>query len=227
MPAEERTAAEALRQLREEDPWFSYPDAVRVLSGLDAAEAPGLVAALAEPSAKIRAAVARALGSYDAPAAREALERALTDPAPEVRRAAIAGLNEFSDAGVAPALGRALAEDPDLYTRLAAVQALAGRPEAAAAVPLARWIESANADDAWVLGEAVAALAAFGSDVALTPLTRLLEHPEPAVREKAVEGLQTLGDPAAAPALLAYANREPDAYLAGMAGSVAHALTLR
>jgi HEAT repeat protein len=227
MPAEERTAAEALRPLREEDPWFSYPDAVRMLSALDPAEAPALAAALAEPSAKIRAAVARALGSYGGPAPRAALERALTDSAPEVRRAAIAALNEFSDADVVPILGRALAEDPDLYTRLAAVQALAGRPEPAAAAPLAGWIESADAEDAWVLGEAVTALAGFGSAVAWGPLTRLLDHAEPAVREKAVEGLQTLGDPAAAPALLAYARREPDAYLAGMAGSVAHALTLR
>jgi hypothetical protein len=53
MPAEERTAAEALRQLREEDPWFSYPDAVRMLSALDPAEAPALDAEVAAPRGKV------------------------------------------------------------------------------------------------------------------------------------------------------------------------------
>ena len=45
-------AAELLRQLHEEDPWFLYPQAVDLLSALDATEVPALMAALDDPSAR-------------------------------------------------------------------------------------------------------------------------------------------------------------------------------
>jgi hypothetical protein len=52
----------------------------------------------------------------------------------------------------------------------------------------------------------------------------MLDHPEAAIREKTVQGLAALGDPAAADAIRAHAAREPDAYLAAQAEAVADAL---
>jgi HEAT repeat protein len=227
MEGEIRTAAEALRQLHEEDPWFSYPDAVDLLSTLHPGEGPALVAALDDPSKKIRAAVARALSAYPIPAARAGLLQALHDPVADVRRAAIGGLGAWDDAEVVAALRDLLAGDPDFYTRLAAVQGMAGRPDANAAEALTHLLAAAPGDDPMLLGMAAEALAGFGGALAREPLVALLDHPAPAIRQKAVEGLATLGDAAAAGPLRAYAARETDAYLAGMAGRVAADLESR
>jgi HEAT repeat protein len=221
MEGEIRTAAEALRQLHEEDPWFSYPDAVDLLSTLHASEGPALVAALHDPSTKIRTAVARALGAYPIPEARAGLLQALHDPAADVRRAAIGALSTWDDPEVVAALRELLTTDPDFTTRLAAVQGLAGRPDAAAAEALTHLLASAPADDPMLLGMAAEALAGFGGALARAPLVALLDHPAAAIRQKAVEGLAALGDATAAPSLRAYAARESDAYLAGMAQRVA------
>ena len=219
MEGEMRTAAEALHQLHEEDPWFSYPDAVDLLSTLNSGEGLALVAALHDPSKKIRAAVARALGAYPIPEARAGLLQALHDPAADVRRAAIGGLNAWDDREVVAALRDLLTSDPDFYTRLAADQGLAGRPAAGAAEALAQLLTST--DDPMLLGMAAEALAGLGGALAREPLVTLLDHPAAAIRQKAVEGLATLGDAAAAAPLRAYAARESDAYLAGMAARVA------
>ncbi|MGI8587256.1 MAG: HEAT repeat domain-containing protein [Chloroflexia bacterium] len=216
-----RRASEVLRQLREEDPWFSYPDAVEMLSMLEEAEVPELAAGLGEGSAKLRAAVARALGAYRTAEARAAVENVLTDPSPDVRRAAVAALGEWGDPGAVAGLARVVSEDPDRYTRLAAVQVLAASGDPAAATLLAVFLAAATLDDVPVLGEAVDALAGFGSTVALRPLLALLGNAEPALQEKALAGLAALGDPAAALPLREYAAREEDAYLAGLAERVA------
>jgi HEAT repeat protein len=221
MEGEIRTAAEALRQLHEEDPWFSYPDAVDLLSTLHASEGPALVAALHDPSTKIRAAVARARGAYPIPEARAGLLQALHDPAADVRRAAIGGLSAWDDSQVVVALRDLLTSDPDFYTRLAAVQGLAGRPDAGAAEALTHLLAVAPGDDPMLLGMAAEALAGLGGAIAREPLVALLDHPAAAIRQKAIEGLATLGDPLAAASLRAYAAHESDAYLARMAESVA------
>jgi HEAT repeat protein len=72
-----------------------------------------------------------------------------------------------------------------------------------------------------LLGMAAEALAGLGGAIAREPLVALLDHPAAAIRQKAIEGLATLGDAAAAAPLRAYAAHESDAYLAGMAESVA------
>ncbi len=221
MEGEMRTAAEALHQLHEEDPWFSYPDAVDLLSTLNPDEGPALVAALHDPSKKIRAAVARALGAYPIPEARAGLLQALHDPAADVRRAAIGGLSAWDDSQVVVALRDLLTSDPDFYTRLAAVQGLAGRPDAGAAEALTHLLAAAPGDDPMLLGMAAEALAGLGGAIAREPLVALLDHPAAAIRQKAIEGLAALGDAAAAAPLRAYAAHESDAYLAGMAESVA------
>src|SRR5262249_49843128 len=114
--------------------------------------------------------------------------------------------------------------DPDLYTRMAAVQALCGRGDSAAA-PLVDLL-AAGPEDALLVGAAAAALAGFGPAVALAPLCALLDHPDASVREQAVGALARLGDPGAAGPLQAYAAHEPDAYLAGQARDVARRLLL-
>src|SRR5262245_16267666 len=119
-------ADELLRQLHDEDPWFSYPDAVDLLSRLDPAALPALDAALGDPSAKIRATVARALGAFEAAATESLLRRALADPASDVRRAAVGALDDQRGATGIDLLAAVLRDDPDRATRLAAVQALAG-----------------------------------------------------------------------------------------------------
>ncbi|HMA38195.1 MAG TPA: HEAT repeat domain-containing protein [Chloroflexia bacterium] len=221
------TAAAALAALREEDPWFSYPDAVDLLGSLDAGEVPGLVAALADPSRKIRAAVARALGAYRLPAARAALDAALADPAPDVRRAALGALSTWADPGVISTLCHVLAADRDAYTRMAAVQGLAEQPDAAAGHALADLLLAGNESDPRVLEAAAGALPGFGSAVALAPLIHVLAHPDAAIRQQAVEGLAQLGDAAAAAPLQDYAAHEEDAYLAEVAATVAAALAGR
>ena len=210
-------AAELLRQLHEEDPWFSYPQAVDLLSALDATEVPVLVAALGDGSAKIRAAVARALGAYDVALTRAALAQALADPMPDVRRAAIGALGDTPDAGTVALLRDLPATDPDHVTRLAAVQVLAASGDPAAVAPLTAFLRGATADDGWALAAVVEALVGAGRAVALEPLLALLDHPEAALSEQALKGLADLGDPAAVPALRAYAAHEPDAYLAAQA----------
>ncbi len=218
-------AAELLRQLHEEDPWFSYPQAVDLLSALDATEVPALVAALGDPSAKIRAAVARALGAYDVGLTRVGVRRALGDAVPDVRRAAIGALGDAPDAETVALLGGVLTTDPDHTTRLAAVQALAASGDPAAVAPLTAFLRGATAEDAWALAEAIAALVAAGPAVALTPLIALLDHPAAALREQALTGLADLGDPAAVPALRVYAAHEPDLYLAAQVLLVVGLLT--
>src|SRR5438105_7226066 len=106
-------ADEILRQLHEEDPWFSYPDAVDLLSRLDPAALPALDAALGDPSAKIRAAVARALGAYEAAATEPLLRRALADAAPDVRRAAVGALGDQAGGATIDLLAGVLHDDPD------------------------------------------------------------------------------------------------------------------
>jgi len=218
-------AAELLRQLHEEDPWFLYPQAVDLLSALDATEVPALMAALDDPSAKIRAAVARALGAYDAVVTRAALTRALGDAVPDVRRAAIGALGDAPDAGTVVLLAGILTSDPDHTTRLAAVQMLAASGDPAAVAPLTAFLRGATAEDAWALAEAIAALVEAGPAVALAPLIALLDHPAAALREQALAGLTDLRDPAAGPALRAYAAREPDPYLGAQARLVVGLLT--
>ncbi len=210
-------AAELLRQLHEEDPWFSYPQAVDLLSALDVTEVPLLLAALTDPSAKIRAALARALGAYDPALTRAALTTALTDAVPDVRRAAIGALGDAPDAATVALLAHVLETEPDHTTRLAAVQVLAAGGDPAAVLPLTAFLRGATADDVWALAEAIAALVAAGPAVALEPLGALLDHPDAAVREQALAGLTDLADPAALPALRAYAVRESDPYLADQA----------
>ena len=217
-----RTAAEALSQLHQEDPWFAYPEAVDLLSGLPAGEVPALAAALDEPSAKIRAAVARALGAYRLPSARAALGRALADADPTVRRAAIGALASWPDAPTIAALGQVAAADHDLYTRLAAIQTL-GTLGTAAMAPLAALLTGAETADPLLLGQAAEALAAADPVAARDPLIALLAHPEAAVREAALAALTPIAGRAEAPAVRAYAAREPDPYLAAQA----HALAAR
>ena len=221
MEGEIRTAAEALHQLHQEDPWFSYPDAVDLLSTLNPGEGPALVAALHDPSKKIRAAVARALGAYPIAEARAGLLQALHDPVADVRRAAVGGLSAWDDPEVVAALRDLLTDDPDLHTRLAGIQGLVGRPDAGAAAALTRLLAAAPGDDPLLLSMAAEALAGFGAAIARQPLVALLDHPAAAIRQTAVEGLATLGDAAAAAPLRAYAAHERDAYLAGMAERVA------
>jgi HEAT repeat protein len=108
--------------------------------GFDAASAsPELIAALSDPSAKVRAAAAAALaqvGPHSSPATIPALAKALSDAEPEVRDLAATALGSMGSkaAPAVPELIIALS-DPVDYVRAPAADALGAiGPKAAAAV---------------------------------------------------------------------------------------------
>ena len=77
---------------------------------------------------KVRAAAARALGTYDDPADVERLAARTDDPVPEVRRAACLALGEIDDPTVLPVLRRCL-QDPDSLTKQIAQHAINRRQD--------------------------------------------------------------------------------------------------
>ena len=135
--------------------------------GFDAASAsPELIAALSDPSAKVRAAAAAALaqvGPHSTPATIPALAKALSDAEPEVRDLAATALGAMGSkaAPAVPELINALS-DPVDYVRAPAADALGAiGPKAAAAVmPLA--LRLSVRDEGFVLDSVAYALGDIG-----------------------------------------------------------------
>ena len=193
-------AERILGQLREE-PWTPFPDAVDLLSRLDPAGVPALLAALDDPNKRIRAMVTRALGAFCGPETVAALIRQLqSDPAADVRRVAVGALADCGDADAVTALIAAYQQDPDLYLRLGAAHALASLRAPAALAPLTAALAD-PAGDPWLLGETAMALGELGEWAALDALADALEHPNPDVRGKAATALGLLGAHTAIPFL--------------------------
>jgi HEAT repeat protein len=135
--------------------------------GFDAASAsPQLIAALSDPSAKIRAAAAAALaqvGAHSSPEAIPALAKALSDPEPEVRDLAATALGSMGG-NAAPAVPELIIalSDPVDYVRAPAADALGNiGPKAGAAVmPLAQRLSTK--DEGFVLDSVAYALGDIG-----------------------------------------------------------------
>jgi HEAT repeat protein len=187
-------AERILGQLREE-PWTPFPDAVDLLARLPPDAAPTLIAALADPNARIRAMVARALGAFCGPETVAALVRVLQqDAAPDVRRVAVGALADCGGADAVQALIAFYQQDTDLYGRIGAAHALAALQAPAALRPLTGLLGS-DEPNPWLLGETALALGELGDPAAFAALADALEHPNADVRGKAATALGLLGDP--------------------------------
>jgi HEAT repeat protein len=187
-------AERILGQLREE-PWTPFPEAVDLLTRLPPGGAPALLAALSDPNNRIRAMVARALGTFCGPETVAALVRVLdTDPAADVRRVAVAALAECGGDDAVRALLAFYRQDTDLYGRIGAAHALAALRTPAALGPLTDLLGS-DEPNPWLLGETALALGELGDPAAFDALADALEHPNADVRGKAATALGLLGDP--------------------------------
>jgi len=210
----------------------------------------GVVDALDDPVAAVRAAAAHGLGGLPGGVAVSALERALTDPDPVVRVEVVGALWGTDDRS---ALGPlvAAAVDADAGVREAAVAAL-GRmriggatvdqlidrvvelsPEVAGRggwllqrlVGLEPLLQRLGALESRSRLRAVQAFVAIGGPKASEALIAALADPDQEVRIAALRGLGRLGDRRAVEAVRRSASSDPIAAVAEVAGEVLERLT--
>ena len=187
-------AERILGQLREE-PWTPFPDAVDLLTRLPPGAAPTLIAALTDPNPRIRAMVARALGSVCWAQTVAALVGVpQSDSAAAVRGVAVGAQADCGGEHAVRALIAFYQQDTDLYGRIGAAHALAALRVPAALGPLTTLLAS-DEPNPWLLGETALALGELGDPAAFDALADALEHPNADVRGKATAALGLLGDP--------------------------------
>jgi S1-C subfamily serine protease len=124
----------------------------------------------------------------------KALEPLIKDSSPFLRRAAIQALGVWGNKETVPGLLKVLTSD-DVFTRQAAIEALADLKDERAAEPLAKLV--ANFQDR---GHAARALQAIGSKAEKAVLP-LLQHSDLFVRVEACKILEVIGTKEAIPAL--------------------------
>lgn len=154
--------------------------------GDDAADA--LISVLGDPSARVRAADAEALGKIRCGRAVPGLSGLLFDPDEEVRCAAASALGAIGDIQAFAPLARLFSDDYE-SVRKAAVSAVAalGGP----ALPyLLRLLSHENPK---IRAGASSALGATGARAAAAPLAVLFADPDPEVRENAAHAVGALG----------------------------------
>lgn len=148
---------------------------------------------LKDPGARVRAAVATALGTLGEKGLRfaDALAALRADGDKDVRAAALGALGGLGEARLLPALLAGL-EDPDPTVRLAAASAVMGfGPAARSALPalLARPTDA----DSGVRGILLSTLAALGDPTALPALRAGLRDADGSVRSQAATALGQIG----------------------------------
>lgn len=158
-------------------------------------------------SAKVRMTAAWALGTIEDPKAVPALLPMLKDGDVSVRWAAADALGDIESVDAAPALEQLVRHEPDRRVRLQAIEAL-GDIEAARSAPVLAEVLAGND-----LELSVAAAEALGGldnlEHAPPELMRAASSTDPQLRRAAVSALQSIEDPASAPALLPLVN-DPD-----------------
>ncbi len=106
------------------------PDRVEAVCGITDQRSSGAVEALVrtaegDKDEAVRQAAVVGLGRFDAPEARQAVEKALADPSPKVRIAAAGTLGMFGDPAAADRLGALAASQASLAERKASLLGLA------------------------------------------------------------------------------------------------------
>ena len=204
-----------MRSMNEEDPCVRR--AAAHLLGRSKVEPARLAKALQDPSPRVRAAVALAIGvgnNEHGAAARSSLEQLLRDGGANDAAMAAWALGEIEDTASVPALTRAL-RSTHTPVRLAAVGAL-GNIESDQARPEIERLLRDDADVA-VRAHAAHALGDIGSASSVRALSQALRDPAPRVQYAAVEAIENLHDIETAPAELIAATRSSDAKLQRLA----------
>ena len=218
------------------------------LADLGTNAAPPLIAALKDPSARVREAAAGALGRIGDPRAMVPLTEALSDEAREVRMSAARALGRLEQPAATAALAAAVA-DSDWVVRQEAVDSLGrlGSPQAVPSLITAlddkeRLVRRdaadalAKIDDPRVVPALVAvvrrcreiplraadALERLNVPEKAGALRPLLADPDMLVRGIAVRLLGKAADPADLPAILAALKDEAPYVRAGAAGALCH-----
>ncbi len=168
-----------------------------------------LVAALMDPSRRVRADAAAALGGIGDPRAVTALMATVDDPGSGIQQDACRALGHIGDAASAETLARAYAL-PDPRVRLAAVEALG-----AVGGPVAATVVSDAAATGLETGDAALAVAALRAGERLGALppdlvARAAESAQPAVRRAAAATAGQVGHRELVEALVGRLAAEPD-----------------
>ena len=162
---------------------------------------PALLARLDDDSSEVRQSVAIALGRIGDPSAFETLADALENGPPDLRFQAAVSLAEIDAARAYEPLVRAIRDgDAEVRESVAAALALVGDRRAAGW--LAELLTDARRETRF---EAACTLAAMGDARATGPLSELVADDDLAWR--AIEGLESLGDRQALPALARLVGR--------------------
>ena len=204
-----------MRSMNEEDPCVRR--AAAHLLGRSQVPSARLAKALEDPSPRVRAAVALAIGvgnSEHGKVARPALEQLLRDGGANDGAMAAWALGEVEDSASVPALIRAL-RSTHTPVRLAAVGAL-GNIESEQSRPEIERLLRDDADVA-VRANAASALGNIGSSSSVRALSQALRDPAPRVQYEAVEAIQNLHDLESAPPELVAATRSSDKTLQRLA----------
>lgn len=198
-PGEALAPLHAILRAREADAHagaWRRREAARLLAALQPAAAPALVEALVDPSYGVRAMAAGALGRRGThlDGLGGAFARVLGEGDANARMHAATILRGAGTvaAEAAPALVTALAlphQEPLLLAQLAAACGTAGRPAAAAAPHLARWLAG---DDRVLRVAAAAAAGRLGDTALIAPLQALLAGEDAELRRAAGASLRLL-----------------------------------
>lgn len=170
--------------------------ALRAVVDLQVArDARGLVEALSDPAARVRARAAFALASLQDPATAGALVSALEDPSPFVRADVAFALGRVGGEGVGSALVGALGAEPDREVRRRLVEAVGMAGDAEAVDALARYHE-ARLEAGIVMALARALVREVESDAAVERVGSAITHPDPEVRTAAAYLMARADNPA-------------------------------
>jgi peptidylprolyl isomerase len=180
---------------RPDDGLLAEPALQAVVDRQVARDGPGLVEALSDPEARVRARAAFALASVQDPASTGALAAALQDPSPPVRMDAAFALGRVGGDGVGSALEAALEVEPDREVRRHLVQALGMAGDAAAVDALARYHE-ARLEAGIVMALARALVRGVESEAAVERVGSSITHPDPEVRMAAAYLMARAENPA-------------------------------
>lgn len=154
--------------------------------GLRAAEF--IIPLLHDPEPAVRAYTATALGELRPPVALEPLLAALPDRSPDVRAAVVSALGQYHDHRIVPAFHQLL---PDLAPPV--IQALADAVKSLRPAERRKFEACLHHADTALRKGLVSLLIQIGDADAARLLNRVLEDPEPAIREAAANGLRQLG----------------------------------
>lgn len=204
-----------VRSMNEEDPCVRR--AAAHMLGRSKVESSRLAKMLQDPSPRVRAAVALAIGVGDkehGQAARTTLEQVLRDGGANDAAMAAWALGEIEDSASAPALIRALRSTHALV-RLAAVGAL-GSIESEQSRPEIERLLRDDSDIA-VRAHAARALGDIGNSSSIRALSQALRDAAPRVQYEAIEAINNLHDIETAPPELVAATKSSDAKMQRLA----------